>query len=163
MLRSVFGAETCAKCRNCCVFEPQSAWELPTFSAVSVLRLSDVQAEAEGTRYRITLPYDETGDAKPCPFLDPDSGCTLPAEEKPFACSIWPLRVMRKADGEIVFAVYQGCPGVPEEKLPQLEQLLENGLKTRIYEEVGKDSSLILPYHPKYRILHTKFDSGMLP
>ena len=32
MLSSILSGSTCAKCRNCCIFEEQSAWELPTFS-----------------------------------------------------------------------------------------------------------------------------------
>ena len=156
MLRQILSAETCAKCRNCCIFEAQSAWELPAFSVGAAARLADhpdYPMSEENGRYRITLPYDKTGAAQPCPFLDPDSGCTLPAADKPFACAIWPVRVMRDADGTPRLALYQGCLGIPADDHVALDTLLENGLRDRIFEEAAADPSLILPYHPNYRFL----------
>lgn len=156
MLRSVLSPDTCADCRNCCIFEVQSAWELPTFSAEAVALLQDPEAyeiNKEGARYRITLPYDGTGAAQRCPFLDPQSGCTLPASAKPFACSLWPVRLMRDADGRPAPAVYQGCPGMPDSAITALKALLRSGLLSRALAEAELDPSLILPYHPNYRFL----------
>ena len=154
MLKSILSPETCAVCRNCCVFEEQSAWELPPFSQKSAMRLAErpeYRIHAENGRVRITLPYDETHAAQPCPFLDPASGCTLPADEKPFACSVWPIRLMCKPGGSAVLALYQGCPGVPEITDPAWKELLDGGLRARIFEAAERDPSLILPYHPNYR------------
>ncbi len=149
MLSSILSGETCANCRNCCVFEVQSTWELPTFSAKTAARLADhpaYTAAQEGARFRITLP--DTGEAQPCPFLNPHSGCTLPADEKPFACKLWPVRVMRQADGSPALALYRGCPGIPDADV--LRPLLESGLRERIFAEAERDPSIILPYHPNY-------------
>ena len=162
MLRSVLSPETCAACRNCCIFEEQSAWELPTFLPHSAQRLQDIDPTAvteDGARIRIALSYDETHTAKPCPFLDPETGCVLPADEKPFACSIWPLRVMLRPDGSPGIALYHGCPGLPDAQEAALCSLLENGLRARILSETAKDASLILPYHPNYRFLDGKYSS----
>ena len=41
MLKKILSPETCAVCRNCCIFEEQSAWELPSFSPESAARLAD--------------------------------------------------------------------------------------------------------------------------
>ena len=41
MLSSILSGSTYAKCRNCCIFEEQSAWELPTFSVGAAARLAD--------------------------------------------------------------------------------------------------------------------------
>lgn len=156
MLKTILSGETCAGCRNCCIFEEQSAWELPTFPPDAAARLStrpEYQLTEENGRFRITLPYDNTHTAQPCPFLDPDSGCTLPAEEKPFACKLWPVRLMRDADGQPRLALYQGCPGVPAEAHEALDRLLEDGLRVRIFAEAERDPSLILPYHPNYQFL----------
>ncbi|HAG13797.1 MAG TPA: hypothetical protein DCG49_08050 [Ruminococcus sp.] len=156
MLRAVLSGETCAKCRNCCVFEEQSAWEVPTFPAAAVQRLKNqpaYQITEENGRYRIRLPYDGSGKAQPCPFLDPQNGCTLPPAEKPFACSLWPIRVMPDAAGNPALTLYRGCPGIPQETLPALYTLLDNGLRTRIFEELARDPSLLLPYHPNYYYL----------
>jgi len=153
MLKTILSGKTCADCRNCCIFEEQSAWELPTFPEAAVRRLHDdpqYKIKEENGRYRISLPYDDTHSAKPCPFLNPDSGCTLPAEEKPFACSLWPVRVMPDSDGSPALTLYHGCPGVTEEQIPALRELLENGLRNRIFAELNQDPSLLLPYHPNY-------------
>lgn len=153
MLSSIFTGETCAKCRNCCIFEEQSAWELPTFSAAAVARLADrteYTVTEENGRFRVTLPYDETHAAQRCPFLDANHGCTLPPEEKPFACSLWPVRLMPDAEGNPALALYHGCPALPDEKLPALRALLDSGLRDRIFAEAERDPSLILPYHPNY-------------
>ena len=110
MLKTILSPETCAACRNCCIFEEQSAWELPSFAAASAERLADrpqYRVRQENGRIRVTLPYDDTHTAQPCPFLDPASGCTLPPAEKPFACSVWPLRLMKKPDGTAAIALYQ--------------------------------------------------------
>lgn len=156
MLSPILTAASCAACKNCCVFEEQSAWELPAFSVGAAARLADhpdYPMTEENGRYRITLPYDDTHAAQPCPFLDPDSGCTLPKDEKPFACSIWPLRLMRDADGAVRLALYKGCPGIPADRHAALDALLENGLRERIFAEAEADPSLILPYHPNYVFL----------
>ena len=156
MLKTILSPETCAACRNCCIFEEQSAWELPSFAAASAERLADrpqYRTRQENGRIRVTLPYDDTHTAQPCPFLDPASGCTLPAEEKPFACSVWPLRLMKKPDGTAALALYQGCPGVPDIGDPVWSSLLDGGLRERIFAEAERDPSLILPYHPNYRFL----------
>lgn len=159
MLKTILSPETCAVCRNCCAFEEQSAWELPTFSAESAKRLADrpqYPFRQENGRIRVTLPYDGTHAAQPCPFLDPASGCTLPAEEKPLACSVWPLRLMRRPDGTAGIALYQGCPGVPETDDPAWKTLLDGGLRGRILAAAVRDPSLILPYHPNYRFPEQK-------
>ena len=156
MLRSIFTGEACAACKNCCIFEEQSAWELPTFPEAAVSRLADrpeYTVTEENGRFRVTLPYDDTHAAQNCPFLDPAHGCTLPPEEKPFACSLWPVRLMPDAEGKPALALYQGCPALPEEKTPALRALLDSGLSARIYEEAARDPSIILPYHPNYQFL----------
>lgn len=155
MLKAILARETCAKCQNCCVFEEQSAWELPSFDPRSVERLPNPAAfdpQAEGGKVRLTLSYDGGG-ARPCPFLNPESGCTLPVDEKPFACSVWPLRVMKDRDGTPKLALYAHCPGVGEAQMPALNKLLDEGLRERIFEEISKDPGLIKPFHENYRFL----------
>lgn len=156
MLKEILSPGTCAQCRNCCVFLPQSAWELPSFDMLSRSRLQaadyDITPTASGKRFTVALRYDATGAAQPCPFLDENSGCTLPAEEKPFACSLWPVRVMQK-DGKRYFTMYRGCDGLPETKAEAVRFLLQNGLAARIAEELEKDPTLLLPYHENYLIL----------
>ena len=153
MLKKLFDESTCAECKNCCIFEEGSAWELPTFSKAAAARLAEHPEYApvqNGERVRLTLPYDASHAAQPCPFLDAHTGCTLPPEEKPFACSLWPVRVMRNADGSTVLTLYRGCPGLGAEQLLSLRHLLDSGLMQRIRDEVQSDPTLILPYHKSY-------------
>lgn len=158
MLKEILSSCTCAVCKNCCVFLPQSAWELPTFCEASVRRLAEshphlqITPTEDGRRYRIALPYDASGKAQPCPFLNAETGCTLPAEEKPFACSLWPVRVMEQA-GTQLLTLYRGCDGLPEENAEQVKALLNDGLRERILAEAAADPTLILPYHENYLIL----------
>ncbi|MBQ8921316.1 MAG: beta-Ala-His dipeptidase [Oscillospiraceae bacterium] len=159
MLKTILSGETCAACRNCCIFEEQSAWELPTFPEAAIRRLKNApqyKIKEENGRYRITLPYDDTHTAKPCPFLDAESGCTLPAEEKPFACKLWPVRVMPDSEGRPALTLYRGCPGVAAEQTPALYALLDSGLRARIFSELSLDPSLMLPYHPNYIYLERR-------
>ncbi|MCQ2418090.1 MAG: hypothetical protein MJ071_09860 [Oscillospiraceae bacterium] len=157
MLRALLASETCAQCQNCCVFEQQSTWELPTFSEAAVKRIAnpmDYQiSETENGRFRIELPFHVGEKAAPCPFLNPASGCTLPASEKPFACSLWPVRIMQDTDGNVKITLYRGCPGIPKEKITALKALLDSGLRDRMREEMSKDSSLLLPMHPNYIVI----------
>lgn len=155
MLSSLLSREACAQCRNCCIFEEQSAWELPTFSKEAVSRLPEGKypVTAEGERFRITLPYDDTHAAQRCPFLDDRTGCTLPPEEKPFACSLWPIRLMRDESGAVFPALYDGCPGIPMKRAEEVRALLDSGFLGRAAEEAERDPSLILPYHGNYKRL----------
>lgn len=153
MLKTILDGETCANCRNCCIFEEQSAWELPTFPAAASERLQgrpEYTVTEENGRFRIALPYDETHAAQPCPFLDPESGCTLPEDEKPFACKLWPVRLMRDAQGNVSLTLYRGCPGVPAETHESLDRLLDDGLRERIFAAAARDPSIILPRHSNY-------------
>ncbi|MDD5947330.1 MAG: YkgJ family cysteine cluster protein [Oscillospiraceae bacterium] len=156
MLKEILSASTCAKCRNCCMFLPQSAWELPSFDMKSRDRLQvaayDITLTADGSRFSVALHYDAAGEAQPCPFLDANSGCTLPLEEKPFACSLWPVRVMQK-DGKRYLTMYRGCDGLPETRADAVKSLLQNGLSARITKELEADPTLLLPYHENYLIL----------
>ena len=151
MLKQILSAETCANCRNCCIFEKQSAWELPTFPKEAAAHLTgkNIQFTEENGRIRIALQYTDDR-PQTCPFLDSSIGCTLPDAEKPFACKIWPVRIMRDESGIAYPALYRGCPGIPADDTEALKELLKNGLSARIFEETAKDPSLILPYHPNY-------------
>ena len=154
MLKSILSPKTCAACKNCCVFRPESAWEMPTFSKAAIDRLpKGYPIQPDGDRYRIMLSYGAEDAARPCPFLDSQTGCTLPPEEKPFACGIWPIRVMPDSDGKPALTLYQGCDGLPDADAPALHALLDSGLRLRILKAAEQDPTLIVPYHPNYRYL----------
>ena len=74
------------------------------------------------------ISSSDPAEEAPCPFLDPDRGCALPPDLKPFECKIWPLRAVRLSDSadsehSLAIALTPTCPAinkVPEEKVRQL-------------------------------------------
>lgn len=86
----------------------------------------------------------------PCTFLDPHRGCILKPEDKPFDCSIWPLRIMNK-DGELVIALTPTCPSIGAVPSQVLTELVKSGLGEKILEYAKKAS------------LHHKGISGRFP
>ena len=119
MLSKILSKTSCAACKFCCSFRRQSLWETPLFPPEVAEKLSreneyvvvgeftPVQ-DARDTRdareaqnaYRLVLENNYRTDAPeeevPCTFLNPQKGCILNGEDKPFDCSIWPLRIMNK-------------------------------------------------------------------
>ncbi len=57
-------------------------------------------------KYETDDPEEEVA----CPFLDRKRGCTLGKDEKPFECSMWPLRYMRMPDGKNKVCLTPTCP-----------------------------------------------------
>lgn len=116
MLSSILKKSDCAECRFCCSFRRQSLWETPIFDQATVEKLRVLYPTAKfrpvgnaasvtsaGTsassftfdisdQYKTNDPEEEA----PCPFLDSTRGCILPPELKPFDCSIWPFRAVRR-------------------------------------------------------------------
>ena len=116
MLSSILKKSDCAECRFCCSFRRQSLWETPIFDQATVEKLRVLYPTAKfrpagkaasvtsaGTpassftfdisdQYKTNDPEEEA----PCPFLEASRGCILPPELKPFDCSIWPFRAVRR-------------------------------------------------------------------
>ena len=91
--------------------------------------------------YRTDDPEEEV----PCSFLDPNRGCILKPEDKPFDCSIWPLRIMDK-DGELVIALTPTCPAIGATPRPELIELVKNGLGEKIFEYAKTHPYIIKEY-----------------
>lgn len=92
-----------------------------------------------------------------CPHLNTETGCTL-GDEKPFACKLWPLRIMEYC-GKRYVTLSTRCYAYSDEFAKNSEQLLKEGLLEILQNEVKKDPSLVLEYHPSYRLLCT-LDEG---
>ena len=99
MLSSILEKSTCAACKFCCSFRRTSLWETPVFPAADLPKLQALNpaakfraAGASGLSYTFDLSdaYKTTDpdEEAPCPFLDPNHGCTLPSDLKPFECKI---------------------------------------------------------------------------
>lgn len=169
MLSSLLTKHQCAACKFCCSFRHQSLWETPLFPPEVVEKLSkpneydvvgefcavvDPQKSCAGrlvleNNYRTDDPEEEV----PCTFLDPHRGCILKPEDKPFDCSIWPLRIMRK-DSELVIALTPTCPSIGAVPSQALIELVKSGLGEKILEYAKEHPYIIKEYRAGFTIIY---------
>jgi len=170
MLSSILSKSTCAACKFCCSFRRQSLWETPLFPPEVAKKLSQpneygvvgefTQAGRDGQdtqnacclvledKYRTADPEEEV----PCPFLDPQKGCILKGKDKPFDCSIWPLRVMRK-DGKLVVALTPTCPAIGAAPSAKLKELVEGELGETLLEFAKAHPYIVKEYREGFPVL----------
>jgi len=175
MLSKILSKISCAACKFCCSFRRLSLWETPLFPPEVAEKLSrkneygvvgeftPVQ-DARETRdarevqnaYRLVLENnyctDDPEEEVPCTFLDPQKGCILKGEDKPFDCSIWPLRIMNK-DGELVIALTPTCPSIGATPQPELVELVKNGLGEKIFEYAKTHPYIVKEYREDFPII----------
>jgi hypothetical protein len=159
MLSRLLTKKQCAACKFCCSFRRQSLWETPLFPPEIIENLSKANEYGVVGEFRdgqIVLGgyhTDNPEEEVPCTFLDPHKGCILKAEDKPFDCSIWPLRVMDK-DGELVVALTPTCPTIRSTPQPELIELVQNGLGEKILEYAKTHPEIIKKYREGFPIIH---------
>lgn len=158
MLSRVLSRSSCAACKFCCSFRRQSLWETPLFPPEVVEKLSKPNEYGVVGEFRdgqIVLGGYKTADPEeevPCTFLNPERGCILKPEDKPFDCSIWPLRIMRK-DGELVIALTPTCPSVGVLPSKALVDLVQDGLGDKIFEYAKTHPEIIKEYRVGFPII----------
>lgn len=163
MLSSVLSKKSCAECRFCCSFRRCSLWETPIFDDDSVKKLSvpneyGITAVFDNGRTVLEDKYktDNPEEEVPCPFLDTEKGCVLSGEDKPFDCSIWPLRIMEK-ENELVIAFTPTCSALGKEPSQELIKLVtEDGLGDRIYKFAESHSCIIKPYKEGFPVIMSR-------
>ena len=154
MLSSILAKSTCATCKFCCSFRRQSLWETPIFDEDTMQKLKELYPQAKfhqagpsgkSWTFDISDAYKTTDleEEAPCPFLDPNHGCALPTELKPFDCKIWPLRAVRKSDNSISVALTPTCPAINKVPLEQVKQLAASGLAKQIIEYAAAHPDII--------------------
>lgn len=160
MLSRVLSRSSCAACKFCCSFRRQSLWETPLFPPEVVEKLSKPNEYGVVGVFRdgqIVLGGYKTGDPEeevPCTFLDPERGCILKPEDKPFDCSIWPLRIMNK-DGKLVIALTPTCPSIGAVPNKALVDLVQDGLGDKIFEYTTTHPYIIKEYREGFPIILT--------
>lgn len=158
MLSSILSKSSCAACKFCCSFRRQSLWETPLFPPEVAEKLSKPNEYGVVGEFRdgqIILGGYRTDDPEeevPCTFLDPHKGCILKPEDKPFDCSIWPLRIMNK-DGELLIALTPTCPTIGATLRPELIELVQNGLAQKIFEYAKTHPEIIKEYREGFPII----------
>ena len=161
MLTPILAKSTCATCKCCCSFRRQSLWETPIFDKATMERLSELFPNAKfraagpsGKSYTFDISDDyKTQDPEEealCPFLDPNRGCALPSDLKPFDCKIWPLRAVRLSDhtgsnphSQLKVALTPTCPAINKVPLEQVKQLAASGLGQQIIDYAEKNPDII--------------------
>ena len=159
MLKSILSGKDCAACRFCCSFRRQSLWETPLFDKKTKEKLEKKFPEARfkksGTEsFTVDLLHlyktnDSEEEAK-CPFLG-ENGCKLSSEEKPFDCSIWPLRAC-KADGKVRVMLENTCPAINRQPLENVENLVKAGLGQKIISYAEKNPDSIKEIKPGFTV-----------
>ena len=168
MLSKVLSKSSCASCKFCCSFRRQSLWETPLFPQETVDKLSReneygvvgefrMSQTVQGVRFgRLILENnyrtDDPEEEVPCTFLDPQKGCILKGEDKPFDCGIWPLRIMDK-NGELVIALTPTCPTIGATPGRNLVDLVKSGLGEKIYEYAKTHPYIIKEYREGFPII----------
>lgn len=139
-------------------------WETPLFPEETADRLEAEQDGVHFDRYECAgvgygqmnlLPKYVSDDAKeeaPCDFLDPDKGCMLSAQDKPFDCKIWPLRIMEK-DGKQVIALTPTCPTVNAVDREEMRTLVESGLGNTIFAYAKEHPYIVKEYKKGFPVL----------
>ena len=168
MLSKVLSKSSCASCKFCCSFRRQSLWETPLFPHEIAEKLSHeneygvvgefcMSQTVQGVRFgRLILENnyrtDDPEEEVPCTFLDPQKGCILKGEDKPFDCSIWPRRIMDR-NGELVIALTPTCPTIGATPGRNLVDLVKSGLGEKIYEYAKTHPYIIKEYHEGFPII----------
>jgi Fe-S-cluster containining protein len=161
MLTPILAKSTCATCKFCCSFRRQSLWETPIFAAADLPKLRALYpsakfrpAGASGTSFTFDISdayhTQDPEEEALCPFLDPNRGCALPPELKPFDCKIWPLRAVRLSDhtgsnphSQLKVALTPTCPAINKVPLEQVKQLAASGLGQQIIDYAEKNPDII--------------------
>jgi Fe-S-cluster containining protein len=159
MLSKILSKFSCAACKFCCSFRRQSLWETPLFPPEVAEKLSNPNEYGVVGEFRdgqiILGGYrtDDPEEAVPCTFLDPHKGCILKPEDKPFDCSIWPLRIMDK-DGELVIALTPTCPSIGATPDKALMDLVQGGLGEQIFEYAKTHPYIVKEYREGFPVVY---------
>ena len=158
MLTRIFTPDSCAECRLCCNFHRRTAWETPALEPQDVQRLRErgvpLTRHASGAD-TIALPFrtDDPEEVALCPLLDPARGCTLPREERPFECRIWPLRLMRDDAGTLLIGCYDACPALTPPVREKLHAHARGELLPALLRFAEHNPAAIRPLDPAYCVV----------
>lgn len=161
MLSKILSREECASCKFCCSFRKQSLWETPIFNEEIKQKIDklypDVKfreiktLEGKSRYYTIDLfdsyKTDNPEEEVKCPFLEDGKGCILSAELKPFDCSIWPLRVMKKPQSEKnILSLTPTCQAINKIPFEKLKSFVNDELRIKILEYAKNNPEIIKEY-----------------
>ena len=165
MLSPVLSKNDCSSCRFCCSFRRQSLWETPVFYEEELTKIrelfpavkfhetagiSSAENKAKSFTFDISNQYktDNPEEEATCPFLNPSTGCILPAELKPFDCKIWPLRVVKlpSDNNQPAVVLTPTCPAINKVPFEKIEELAAGGLGKSILDYAASHPQMIKEY-----------------
>lgn len=154
MLKGIIEPSDCARCRLCCNFHQNSVWESPFIPEDLALRLDSEGVPVEkrlcgGWSFAFQFEGDEAAN---CPKLNVQTGCTMPPEDKPFECRVWPLRLMDR-DGKLVIGRYRDCPALTGDRLTRLDQFATGQLLDTLLAFAAAHPESVRPCSPEYEII----------
>ena len=161
MLSSLLSKKECAACKFCCSFRRQSLWETPLFDEKTKETLEKKYPNAKfkpsgNSSFTIFLEHcyktDNSEEEAPCPFLDTTKGCVLNKDEKPFDCSIWPLRVC-KNDSGLFIVLENTCPTLSK-KQAEVCALLKTGLAKKIILRAQSQPDMIKEFKKDFAVVY---------
>jgi len=167
MISDFIKKEDCRSCRFCCVFRRKSLWEVPKHQKY-IKDKYPAGFDGKPVRYKefdtpsgswvitdLSDKYktDDPEEEAPCPFLDPDRGCALPDEDKPFECKAWPLRYMRMEDNSLKVTLTPTCPAPGLKDTAALKKKSSQSWEKAFEEYAAQNPYIINEYRDGYIIL----------
>jgi hypothetical protein len=151
MLKKIIDAEQCAACRFCCVFDEDDSWEMPVVSDELAEERCFCDCGFETINgVRKVKPQFNSEELFRCPALS-DTGCTL-GNRKPFDCRIWPLRVMRLNEIQVL-TLSPFCPATNSRTITEIQNFIaESGIAESAFREAAKNPTAIPEYKDGYAI-----------
>lgn len=157
MLTGIFTPEDCAACKLCCNFRKCSAWETPSLEDELIYLLQEeavpLYKRADGsTTFYLHFCTDSEIETANCPMLNPDAGCTLPRELRPFECRIWPLRLMKRGSS-LVIGLYKNCPALKGDTFERLKQYATGDLLQELLHYAQRHPKSVRELDDAYTII----------
>lgn len=157
MLTGIFSPTRCSECKLCCNFHRNTAWETPALQPEQVFILQEMcvplEKRADGTTsFYLHFTSDSPDEVANCPMLDTCTGCTLPREQRPFECRIWPLRIMKKSNRKLI-GIYENCPALSGNVFENLKSYAISELLPEILSYATRNPEAIRDYDSSYKII----------
>jgi len=164
MLSKILSINDCSTCKFCCRFKRTSLWETPLFSfeekqllqqKFPLAKFKPISQDSFTIdlilEYKTSNPEEEAV----CYFLDDKKGCLLNKKEKPFDCSIWPFRIMKK-DDSLVIALTPTCSTINKIPIKNLKQFVLENIAQEIFFQAEFRPYIIKKYKSDFPIILTK-------
>ncbi|MDE6730846.1 MAG: hypothetical protein K2J71_08765 [Oscillospiraceae bacterium] len=149
MLKKLLTQNTCAKCRQCCIFSNYDIWDLPVLSGAVREQCRTILPELEfiskGTEsYLFRIRKTNPDGLFACPVLDPESGCLL-GDQKPFDCQIFPFQIVTIQNRHAI-VLSRLCDAMMNTPVRKLTDFLEQELAEKIFSYAQEHPDVIRYY-----------------